>query len=71
VPSAANARHYARIIADKARLRRLVHAAGTAIYDAFIADAATTEGGSAGGTASAAPAASPKEGKTPVEQPAK
>jgi len=45
VPSAANARHYARIIADKARLRRLVHAAGTAIYDAYNAGDATTEGG--------------------------
>jgi replicative DNA helicase len=35
VPSAANAVHYARIVAEKARLRRLIDAAGQILYDAF------------------------------------
>ncbi|MEN0019255.1 MAG: replicative DNA helicase [Planctomycetota bacterium] len=37
VPSAANATHYARLVADKARLRRLIHSAGEMLYDAFHA----------------------------------
>jgi len=44
VPSAANAVHYARIISDKARLRKLVDAAGTAIYEAYNAGDANAEG---------------------------
>ena len=35
VPSPVNAAHYARIVADKARLRRLIDAAGQILYDAF------------------------------------
>ncbi|RMH13147.1 MAG: replicative DNA helicase, partial [Planctomycetota bacterium] len=35
VPSAINAPHYARIVADRARLRRLIEAAGTILYDAY------------------------------------
>lgn len=35
VPSAVNAKHYARIVAEKAKLRRLIDAAGQIIYDAF------------------------------------
>ena len=35
VPSAANAVHYARIVAEKARLRRLIDAAGQILYDAY------------------------------------
>ncbi|MBL8747186.1 MAG: replicative DNA helicase [Phycisphaerae bacterium] len=44
VPSAVNAPHYARIVRDKAQLRRLIDAAGQMLYDAYhSADA--TEGG--------------------------
>ncbi len=35
VPSAVNAPHYARIVAEKAKLRKLIDAAGTILYDAF------------------------------------
>lgn len=34
-PTAVNAPHYARIVAEKAKLRRLIDAAGTILYDAF------------------------------------
>ncbi len=37
VPSAVNAPHYARIVADRARLRKLIDAAGTILYDAYHA----------------------------------
>lgn len=35
VPSSANAEHYARIVAEKHRLRRLIDAAGQTLYDCF------------------------------------
>src|SRR5262249_40667395 len=35
VPSAASAPHYARIVAERARLRRLIDAAGQIMWDAF------------------------------------
>jgi replicative DNA helicase len=35
VPSAVNAPHYARMVADKSRLRRLIDSAGEIIYDAY------------------------------------
>ncbi|MEM9064470.1 MAG: replicative DNA helicase [Planctomycetota bacterium] len=35
VPSAVNAPHYARIVRDKARLRNLIDAAGTILWDAY------------------------------------
>jgi replicative DNA helicase len=35
VPSAVNAPHYARIVGEKAKLRRLISAAGTILYDAY------------------------------------
>jgi replicative DNA helicase len=35
VPSAVNAPHYARIVAEKAKLRKLIDAAGTILYDAY------------------------------------
>ncbi|TVQ33778.1 MAG: replicative DNA helicase [Phycisphaeraceae bacterium] len=35
VPSAVNAPHYARIVAEKAKLRRLIDAAGQILYDAY------------------------------------
>ncbi len=35
VPSAGSAKHYAKIVADKAKLRRLVDAAGQILYDAY------------------------------------
>ncbi len=38
VPSAANAPHYARIVADRARLRSLINAAGEILYDAYHHD---------------------------------
>lgn len=44
VPSAANARHYARIVADKAKLRKLIGAAGEIIYDAYNAPDNPDEG---------------------------
>lgn len=37
VPSAVNAPHYAQIVADKARLRRLIEAAGQILHDAYHA----------------------------------
>jgi replicative DNA helicase len=37
VPSAINAPHYARIVSDRARLRKLIDAAGTILYDAYHA----------------------------------
>ncbi|QYK47390.1 MAG: replicative DNA helicase [Phycisphaeraceae bacterium] len=37
VPSAVNATHYARIVSDRARLRKLIGAAGQIIYDAYHA----------------------------------
>ncbi len=35
VPSAVNAKHYARIVAEKAKLRRLIDTAGQILYDAY------------------------------------
>ncbi|QOI99264.1 MAG: replicative DNA helicase [Phycisphaeraceae bacterium] len=35
VPSAVNAPHYARIVAEKSKLRRLIDAAGRILYDAY------------------------------------
>lgn len=35
VPAASNAQHYARIVADKARLRRLIDAAGRVLWDVY------------------------------------
>jgi replicative DNA helicase len=35
VPSAVNAPHYARIVSEKAKLRKLIDAAGTILYDSF------------------------------------
>ncbi|MEO0512270.1 MAG: replicative DNA helicase [Planctomycetota bacterium] len=35
VPSAANAVHYAKVVAQKSRLRKLIDAAGEILYDAF------------------------------------
>lgn len=35
VPSAVNAPHYARIVGEKAKLRRLIHAAGDILYEAY------------------------------------
>lgn len=43
VPNAVNAPHYARIIADKHRLRRLIDAAGQMLYDAYHAGPAEGE----------------------------
>jgi len=37
VPSAVNAPHYARIVAEKAKLRRLIAASGQILYDAYHA----------------------------------
>lgn len=37
VPSAVNATHYARIVADRGRLRKLISSAGQIIYDAYHA----------------------------------
>lgn len=37
VPSAVNAAHYAKIVADRGRLRKLIAAAGKIIYDAYHA----------------------------------
>lgn len=35
VPTAVNAPHFAKIVAEKAKLRRLIDAAGTILYDAY------------------------------------
>ncbi|MBL8990958.1 MAG: replicative DNA helicase [Phycisphaerae bacterium] len=43
VPNAINAPHYARIVADKHRLRRLIDAAGQVLYDAYHAGPAEGE----------------------------
>lgn len=47
VPSAVNAPHYARIVRDKAQLRRLIDAAGQMLYDAYhaadVADSGSRE----------------------------
>jgi len=37
VPSAVNAVHYAKVVSDKAKLRRLIEAAGEVMYDAYHA----------------------------------
>jgi replicative DNA helicase len=44
VPSAVNAPHYARIVAEKAKLRRLIDAAGQMLYDAYHAGELGPEG---------------------------
>ena len=44
VPSAANATHYARIVAEKARLRRLIDAAGQILHDAYHTGDLGTDG---------------------------
>lgn len=44
VPSSVNAPHYARIVAEKAKLRRLIDAAGQILYDAFHAGDAAPDG---------------------------
>ncbi|MBX3364552.1 MAG: replicative DNA helicase [Phycisphaeraceae bacterium] len=44
VPSPANARHYARIVAEKWKLRKLIEAAGEIIYDAYTGVEAPDEG---------------------------
>ncbi|MCC5786040.1 MAG: replicative DNA helicase [Phycisphaerales bacterium] len=44
VPTASNAPYYARIVADKARLRSLIDTAGTIIYDAYHAGDLRGEG---------------------------
>lgn len=44
VPSAVNATHYARIVSDRARLRKLIGAAGQIIYDAYHAGDAGSDG---------------------------
>lgn len=44
VPSAANARHYAKIVGDKAKLRRLIDTAGKIMYEAFHAGDQGPEG---------------------------
>ncbi len=41
VPSAANAAHYARIVADKFKLRRLIDAAGQILFDTYHAGQVT------------------------------
>lgn len=43
VPSAVNAPHYARLVADKARLRRLIETCTTIIYDAYTGPSTGTE----------------------------
>ncbi len=43
VPSARNAMHYARIVADRARLRRLISTAGEIMHMAFSAEATAGE----------------------------
>ena len=44
VPSAANAVHYARIVRDKSRLRKLIDRAGQILYDAYTGSGEGTEG---------------------------
>ncbi len=44
VPSPANARHYARIVAEKAKLRKLIEVAGEIIYDAYTGVETPEEG---------------------------
>ena len=44
VPTAVNAPHFARIVADKARLRRLIDAAGQILYEAYHAGELGPEG---------------------------
>ncbi len=44
VPSSVNAPHYARIVAEKWRLRRLIDAAGEILYEAFHAGEMGAEG---------------------------
>jgi len=44
VPSAVNAPHYARIVAEKAKLRRLIEAAGQILYDGYHASDLSAEG---------------------------
>ncbi len=44
VPSAVNAPHFARIVAEKAKLRRLIDAAGQILYDAYHAGELGPEG---------------------------
>jgi replicative DNA helicase len=44
VPASVNAPHYARIVADKARLRRLIDSAGSVLYDAYNPGEAGIEG---------------------------
>ncbi|MDX2131874.1 MAG: replicative DNA helicase [Planctomycetota bacterium] len=44
VPSAVNAPHFARIVAEKAKLRRLIDAAGQIIYEAYHAGELGPEG---------------------------
>jgi replicative DNA helicase len=44
VPTAVNAPHFARIVAEKAKLRRLIDAAGQILYDAYHAGELGPEG---------------------------
>jgi replicative DNA helicase len=44
VPTAVNAPHFARIVAEKAKLRRLIDAAGDILYDAYHVGESATEG---------------------------
>jgi replicative DNA helicase len=44
VPSAVNAPHYARIVAERSKLRRLIEAAGQIVYDAYHAGDLGAEG---------------------------
>ncbi len=44
VPSAANAVHYARIVRDKSRLRKLIDKAGQILYDAYTGSGEGAEG---------------------------
>lgn len=43
VPSSVNAPHYARLVADKARLRRLIETCTTIIFDAYTGPSTGTE----------------------------
>jgi replicative DNA helicase len=44
VPTAVNAPHFAKIVAEKAKLRRLIDAAGEILYDAYHAGEMSSEG---------------------------